>query len=80
MNVYDVTRCPKCGEIVTTMGGAIMIHSYIGLRKLDELIASGMSMEEAAKYFCGACGNYTPTPGTCDCSCGYEEQSYHLGA
>lgn len=75
MNVYHVSRCPSCHKPIV-LDGNIMVHGTGNVNRAFDLIGRGMHPKIVAKHFCGNCGEYCPTIGTCACMLGYREQHY----
>lgn len=44
-----------------------MVHRADNLAKLVEMLKNGHTIESAALYFCGHCGEYTAYPPECGC-------------
>lgn len=56
MNNYEVTKCPKCKEvIITSEVGTIKVAGWKNLEEVINRLETGESLEEVGKDYCSFC-------------------------
>ncbi len=55
MNNYEVTKCPKCREVILHSEiGSVKVAGYLQLSRAVSMLAN-LSVEEVASNFCSRC-------------------------
>lgn len=56
MNNYEVTKCPKCGDvIITSEVGTIKVTGATELQKVVSRLQNGETLDNVAKDYCLYC-------------------------